>query len=239
MAKIIFSKDSNGRFRTNNEFFSSVITEKDFMDRVYRAAVINADYNPLSTNNLTAFTLSPKSNKMLYAVDKNEIVMAFAVQQPNGQIKIMFNNGTIAGKRVYIEDGDVMFTTAEEAKDFVMGQNAPKHNSQTQKKSSSSPVNDIIFSLLSELLDKFGVKIEVPDNDDFFDERPDFAENTASDNSTDNTERLAKLIEQRDKFRKAANDILDAAAKLSKEMDDEAEAIDKQIKEEYGLLDFE
>jgi hypothetical protein len=238
MAKIIFSKDSNGRFRTNNEFFDSVITEKDFMDRVYRAAVNNADYNPLSTNNLTAFTLSPKSNKMLYAVDKNEIVMAFAVQQPNGQIKIMFNDGTIAGKRVYIEDGDVVFTTAEEAKDFVMGQNAPKHNTQTQK-SSSSPVNDIIFSLLSELLDKFGVKIEVPDNDDFFDERPDFAENTASDNSTDNTERLTKLIGQRDKFRKAANDILDAAAKLSKEMDDEAEAIDKQIKEEYGLLDFE
>jgi len=239
MAKIIFSKDSNGRFRTNNEFFNSVITEKDFRNRVYRAAMNNADYNPLSTNNLTAFTLSPKSNKMLYAVDKNEIVMAFAVQQLNGQIKIIFNDGTIAGKRVYIEDGDVMFTTAEEAKDFVMGQNAPKHNSQTQKKSSSSPVNDIIFSLLSELLDKFGVKIEVPDNDDFFDERPDFAENTASDNSTDNTERLAKLIEQRDKFRKAANDILDAAAKLSKEMDDEAEAIDKQIKEEYGLLDFE
>lgn len=238
MAKIIFSKDSNGRFRCNNEFFSSVITEKDFMDRVYRAAVNNANYNPLSTNNLTAFTLSPKSNKMLYAVDKNEIVMAFAVQQPNSQIKIMFNDGTIAGKRVYIEDGDVMFTTAEEAKDFVMSQNAPKHISQ-QKKSSSSPVNDIIFGLLSELLDKFGVKIEVAGNDDFFDERPDFAENPASDDSTDNTERLAKLIEQRDKFRKAASDILDAAAKLSKEMDDEAEAIDKQIKEEYGLLDFE
>lgn len=239
MAKIIFSKDSNGRFRANNEFFSSIITEKDFRDRVYRAAMNNADYNPLSTNNLTAFTLSPKSDKILYAVDKNEIVMAFAVQQLNGQIKIIFNDGTIAGKRVYIEDGDIMFTTAEEAKDFVMGQNAPKHNTQTQKKSSSSPVNDIIFSLLSELLDKFGVKIEVPDNDDFFDERPDFAEKPASENSTDNTERLAKLIEQRDKFRKAANDILDAAAKLSKEMDVEAEAIDKQIKEEYGLLDFE
>lgn len=226
MSKIIFTKGKDGRIRCNGEFFNSVISDEEYKTRI--CGVI-ADHKVMN-GNTTVFTLFPKCSKMLYAVDKNEIVQAFAVQQKDGQIKIIFNDGSAAGKRVYIEDGDVMFTNAVEAMDYVMKQNKPKTEEKTK-----TTAGNVILDLLSELLDDFGIKIEVPSNDDFFDERPDFKQKPASDDDN----RLSKLIEQRDKFRKAAKDILDAAAKLSKEMDDEAESIDKQIKEEYGLLDFE
>lgn len=220
MSKIIFTKRPDGRnFTCTNraEFMKKVISSAEVETLANYASVKNssADDEPKST----VFTVVPKSN-LFYAVHEGDIILALAVKE-SGCIKILFNDGTVRGQRVYIEDGDVMFTTAEEAKNYVMEQQTASQTANDDTEDEVSDAVKLVGTLLGDIFKTIGIDVRINGKSLCDDEdEPEETDETPDAPGDDDT-KLQMLIRMRDKYRKLAEDY------------------DKQIKEEYGLLDFE
>ena len=120
MGKIVFTKREDGCLITSDKelYQSSMISESDFDLGIEIA-------NAAKDNTTTVFTVLEKNrpSNVLYAVDHKtkKITQAAIVRLEDDSVKFMFDDETTGGVRVYVQDGDMIFTSREEALEEVTG----------------------------------------------------------------------------------------------------------------------
>ena len=145
MGKIVFTKREDGCLVASNKelYQASMISEPDFDLAV---DIVNAAKDA----SLTAFRVLEKNRpqNILYAVDNKtkEITKALIVKLSDGSVKFIFDNDTALGTRVYVQDGDMMFSTKEEALEEIGGV-VKNHEEQT-----SEDAEDSLKSIMNKFL---------------------------------------------------------------------------------------
>ena len=120
MGKIVFTKRDDGCLVASDRelYQSSMISGPDF-DLGVEIAVAAKD------NTTTVFSVLEKNRQqnVLYAVDHKtkKITRAAIVRLDDDSVKFMFDDDTAGGTRVYVQDGDMVFTSREEALEEVTG----------------------------------------------------------------------------------------------------------------------
>lgn len=120
MGKIVFTKRDDGCLVASDRelYQSSMISGPDF-DLGVEIAVAAKD------NTTTVFSVLEKNRQqnVLYAVDHKtkKITRAAIVRLDDDSVKFMFDDDTASGTRVYVQDGDMVFTSREEALEEVTG----------------------------------------------------------------------------------------------------------------------
>lgn len=120
MGKIVFTKRDDGCLIASDKelYQSSMISEPDFDLGV---EIVNASKD----KSMTVFHVLEKNRpqNILYAVDHKtkKITEAVIVKLPDESVKFIFDNDTAEGVRVYVQDGDMVFTSREEALEEVTG----------------------------------------------------------------------------------------------------------------------
>ena len=120
MGKIVFTKRDDGCLIASDKdlYQTSMISEPDFDLGVDIA-------NAAKDKSMTVFHVLEKNRpqNILYAVDhkSKKITEAVIVRLEDDSVKFIFDNETLTGTRVFVEDGDMMFSTREEALEEVTG----------------------------------------------------------------------------------------------------------------------
>lgn len=120
MGKIVFTKRDDGCLVASDRelYQSSMISGPDF-DLGVEIAVAAKD------NTTTVFSVLEKNRQqnVLYAVNHKtkKITRAAIVRLDDDSVKFMFDDDTAGGTRVYVQDGDMVFTSREEALEEVTG----------------------------------------------------------------------------------------------------------------------
>lgn len=148
MGKIVFTKREDGCLVASDKelYQASMISEPDFDLAV---DIVNA----AKDKSLTAFRVLEKNRpqNILYAVDNKtkEITKALIVKLSDGSVKFIFDNDTALGTRVYVQDGDMMFSTKEEALEEIDGvvRNHEEQTSEDAEGSLRSIMNKFLNSI--------------------------------------------------------------------------------------------
>lgn len=145
MGKIIFTKRADGCLVASDKdlYQASMISEPDFDLGV---EIVNASKD----KTMTVFHVLEKNlpQNILYAVDhkSKKITEAVIVKLDDDSVKFIFDDESPSGTRVFVEDGDMMFSTREEALEEVTGV-VKNYTEETEDKS------DALKSLMTKFLD--------------------------------------------------------------------------------------
>ena len=111
--KIKFTMKQNGRVSVDNktQFDAIIVAEEQY----------NVVASVAKKLNKSVFDIYPDQSKVAYAVVPGEdgvkkVLRVFVIQTEDRAIKLVFESTeNVSGVRMYIEDGDVLYTTAREA----------------------------------------------------------------------------------------------------------------------------
>ena len=192
--KIKFTMKENGRVAVDNkaQFDNLIINEEQY----------NVVASVAKKLNKSVFDIFPDADKIAWAVVPGEdgckkVLRVFVIQTEDRAIKLVFDSReSVVSVRMYIEDGDVLYTTAREANiaavsfddvrseekdvtlddvfgalgalfgDFISNFDKFKTNYQAQKTKESDDDNDLVDGLCRESEESAGDGHECPTNRD-------------------------------------------------------------------------
>jgi len=162
--KIKFTMKQNGRVAVDNkaQFDNLIINEEQY----------NIVASVAKRLNKSVFDIFPNTNKIAWAVVPREdggkkVLRVFVIQTEDRAIKLVFDSReSVVGVRMYIEDGDVLYTTAAEANLAAVSHDDVRPE---EKEVTLDDVFGAIGTLFGDLVtnfDKFKTKYQAKKNEE-------------------------------------------------------------------------
>ena len=162
--KIKFTMKQNGRVAVDNkaQFDNLIINEEQY----------NIVASVAKRLNKSVFDIFPDTNKIAWAVVPREdggkkVLRVFVIQTEDRAIKLVFDScESVIGVRMYIEDGDVLYTTAAEANLAAVSHDDVRPE---EKEVTLDDVFGAIGALFGDLVtnfDKFKTKYQAKKNEE-------------------------------------------------------------------------
>ena len=232
--KIKFTMKQNGRVSVDNktQFDAIIVAEEQY----------NVVASVAKKLNKSVFDIYPDQSKVAYAVVPGEdgvkkVLRVFVIQTEDRAIKLVFESTeNVSGVRMYIEDGDVLYTTAREA-------NLAAVDVEKEENDEEITINDVFGAMASIFEDLIS-------NFENFKEKYQFKKTSATEQKEDDEDLVDGLKQEAEDEaghacptqRERVETLLsDARARRQKLLKDQANVLNqlKNVKHEIEQLEAE